>query len=42
MSKETLSRLLDALMNELFIVAKDEVGVYCISDPLYRYAAERL
>ncbi len=42
MSKETLSRLLDALMNELFIVAKDEVGVYRISDPLYRYAAERL
>nr|WP_237710136.1 ATP-binding protein [Pyrococcus sp. ST04] len=40
--KDTLSRLLDALTKELFIVVKDEIGVYKFSDPIYRYAAERL
>jgi len=41
-SKDTLSRLLDALTGELFAVVKDDIGVYRFSDPIYRYAAERL
>jgi len=41
-SKDTLSRLLNALTKELFVVIKDEIGVYRFSDPIYRYAAEKL
>ena len=41
-SKDTLSRLLEALTGELFAVVKDSIGVYRFSDPIYRYAAERL
>ncbi|MFA4662880.1 AAA family ATPase [Pyrococcus kukulkanii] len=41
-SKDTLSRLLEVLTKELFIVVKDEIGVYRFSDPIYRYAAEKL
>ncbi|EEB74183.1 ATP-binding protein [Thermococcus sp. AM4] len=41
-SKDSLHRLLNALINELFIVEKDEVGVYRFTDPVYRYTAERL
>ncbi|WP_456365943.1 hypothetical protein [Thermococcus sp.] len=41
-SKDTLNRLLDALTGELFVVVKDGIGVCKFSDPVYRYAAERL
>lgn len=41
-SKDTLSRLLNALTKEMFVVVKDSMGVYRFSDPVYRYAAERL
>nr|QEK15992.1 ATP-binding protein [Thermococcus aciditolerans] len=38
-SEDALSRLLGILTEELFILSKDEMGIYYFADPVYRKAA---
>ncbi|WP_157868095.1 AAA family ATPase [Pyrococcus abyssi] len=38
-SEDALSRLLGILMDELFILNKDDMGIYYFADPVYRKAA---